>query len=68
VAGDKDKATEAFRQAVKYALITPRNIWIFSEVKMKLTPPEEFIDGCNDRLKQIEPEVSIGLSTDSQIP
>jgi tetratricopeptide (TPR) repeat protein len=66
--GNGAKAREALQLAVKYARITPGNIWIFSEQKMRLTPPGDFIRECQEKIETTEPEVSIGLSSDGKIP
>ena len=65
--GDKISARDAFAQAIKYAGITPSQIWIFSEDQMKLTPGETFVKECRDKISNIEPEASVELSTDNQV-
>jgi len=65
--GQKKQARDALIQAVKYAKISPHEIWIFSEKKMKLTPPEDFILECQERLNKIEPEVTVEFSADNKI-
>lgn len=64
VAGEREKAVEAFREAVKYARISPPRMWIFSEEQMKLTNPEEFIKECNRKISDILSEASVELSTE----
>lgn len=56
ISGRKDKAKEAFNSAIKYAQVTPENIWIFSEKKMKLTTKEEFLQECIKKLDEFKAE------------
>ncbi|MCD4785809.1 MAG: tetratricopeptide repeat protein [Candidatus Eremiobacteraeota bacterium] len=53
ISGQKEKAHEAFVNAIKYAHVTPKSVWIFSEAKMKLTDREEFVSECKAKLKEI---------------
>lgn len=53
ISGQKEKAHEAFINAIKYAHVTPKSVWIFSEKKMKLTDREEFVRECKEKLKEI---------------
>ena len=67
LSGQKEEAKEALIQAVKYARVTPKDAWIFSEENMKLSSPDEFISECSGKIKLIEPEVSGELSNNNEI-
>lgn len=53
-AGQEEKAGQAFQSAIKYAQITPKNIYIFSEERLKLTEREEFMKECKSKLEEIK--------------
>jgi len=59
ISGQKEKAHEAFTNAIKYAHVTPETIRIFSEKEMKLIEKEEFVRECKEKLREIIPGGSV---------
>jgi tetratricopeptide (TPR) repeat protein len=49
--GRRQESTEAYRNAIKYATVTPEAVWIFSEKKLGLVKPEDFITECENKLE-----------------
>lgn len=66
--GRKKETKKFLEEAVKYAKITPSQIWIFSEDHLKLVPRDVFIRENNSKIKELEPEVSVELKLDSKAP
>jgi tetratricopeptide (TPR) repeat protein len=51
LSGDREKSAEAYQNALRYAQITPETVWIFSEDRLGLVKPEEFIRECEKKLE-----------------